>query len=68
MKNPINHNYQTRNNSNFYIQPRRTNLGLNLLLYKGLNEFNNLPPELKIIKRISSFKSQLNQYLLDLQI
>lgn len=57
------HNYNTRHASNFYINFARTNVNHQNFLYKGLNLFNNIPEDIKIINGISKFKIELKKYI-----
>lgn len=57
------HDYDTRQASNFYINFPRTNMNHQNFLYKGLNLFNNLPDDIKIIHSISKFKMELKKHI-----
>lgn len=57
------HNYDTRQASHFYINFSRTNISYQNFLYKGLNLFNNLPGDIKMINSISKFKIELKKHI-----
>lgn len=57
------HNYNLRNISNFRLNFFRNEKTKNMLLYKGLNLFNNLPNELKQENNINLFKRNLLPYV-----
>lgn len=57
------HNYSTRRRSYFQIPYFRTNSGSSTTLYRGLQLYNSLPSNLKIIININEFKRKLKEYL-----
>lgn len=57
------HNYLTRIRNFFYIETCNSNCGQNNILVLGLKLFNNLPIQMKEIKKISIFKNQLKTHL-----
>lgn len=57
------HNYNLRNIFNFRLNFFRNEKTKNMLLYKGLNLFNNLPNELKIVNNLNEFKRKIVIYV-----
>lgn len=58
----LNEHY-TRRRSHFSIEHFTSDLCEHNVLYKGLNEFNKLPKEIKNLKTIAIFKKKLEDYL-----
>lgn len=61
------HIYPTRQHDNINVPYARTNLGLNTILYRGVQIFNQLPKDIKSCTRISIFKNKMKMYLKDLK-
>lgn len=61
------HGHSTRRKSNFVIEHFSSHMSEYNVLYKGLNEFNKLPKDLKNIKTVKNFKKQLYEHLKKLQ-
>lgn len=58
------HEYNTRNKTDFIINVRPgTNIVSNSLLYRGLLDFNNLPPHLKDCESLNVFKKQFRRHI-----
>lgn len=57
------HEYNTRNNQNFYIERSNTNYGQNHLFSKGLRLYNDLPQEIKNSSTIIMFKTRCTGYV-----
>lgn len=53
------HSYNTRNQNNFHISKTRLNKSMQSLFFKGLNDFNNLPMDIRNCQNLRSFKKQL---------
>ena len=58
------HQYNTRQQNNFFIPPRNKKIGTNSVFHKGLNDFNKLPNTIKDCSSILTFKKELKMYLL----
>lgn len=57
------HNYDTRTNNNFYINRQNLSQTMNGLFYKGLNEFNKLPTNIKKSNNLPEFKRNILKYI-----
>lgn len=57
------HDYNTRNNQNFYVERSNTNYGQNHLFNKGLRLYNDLPQEIKNSSTIIMFKIKCTVYV-----
>lgn len=57
------HDYNTRNNQNFYVERSNTNYGQNHLFNKGLRLYNDLPQEIKNSPTIIMFKIKCTVYV-----
>lgn len=57
------HTFNTRNNQNLSVAFCRLETTKQRMEYMGSREFNNLPQSLKDITRISTFKTNLKEYL-----
>lgn len=58
------HRYNTRRRSHFDIPYSRTNTGQGTIMSRGLQLFNNLPPHIKNLTRISLFKKSVTRHLM----
>ena len=58
------HSYNTRFNSDIALTTVRTTTSTKLVLYRGVQMYNNLYDELKNICNTDKFKRYLNSYLL----
>ena len=65
---PINHHHQTRLSSelNYRLPHVRTDLGKSSIKFKGIQCWNDMPEELKILNG-NIFKNRLKTYILSLQ-
>lgn len=59
------HEYNTRNKNNIKIDKYKKNSTYNSLFYKGVDNFNDLPQEIKDTGSIYSFKRRLKDFLLE---
>lgn len=59
------HNYNTRNRENIEIRRTRTVIAHKSVVYVGYQMFNELPNELKSVKKIHEFKRCLKLYIKD---
>lgn len=57
------HNYPTRNRDNFYIRRTNSMRAMNSLFFKGLNDYNDLPANIKICTSVNQFKRELLKLL-----
>lgn len=57
------HPHYTRRRSHYHIDYFATNMSSNNVLYRGLTTYNNLPSELKLIKKVKEFKYKLTNFL-----
>ena len=57
------HNYDTRTNNNFYINRQNLSQTMNGLFYKGLNEFNKLPMNIKKSNNLPEFKRGILKHI-----
>lgn len=53
------HSHNTRNLNNFHISKTRLKKSMQSLFFKGLNDFNNLPMEVRNCQSLHTFKKQL---------
>lgn len=53
------HSYPTRNRDNFYIKRTNKKRAMNFLFFKGLKEYDDLPPNAKHALNTISFKREL---------
>ena len=54
----------TRQHDNLYVPICRTNMGCNSLVIKGPKLWNSLPPQIKSIHNINTFKTKIKDMLL----
>ncbi len=59
------HGYNTRSAGNYRSHACRTNIKQFTILYSGPNIWNSLPTNITVINTISSFKTQLRNFLLN---
>uniref|UniRef100_A0A6P7G1D0 Uncharacterized protein LOC114336568 n=1 Tax=Diabrotica virgifera virgifera TaxID=50390 RepID=A0A6P7G1D0_DIAVI len=57
------HPYFTRNSNNIYISRTNTTGTMNSLLYKGFDNFNKLPTELKLKTSLNMYRKNLKNYV-----
>lgn len=55
--------FNTRNSTNLRVARCRIELTKQKISYIGCSEFNKLPNELKNLRRISLFKSEIKKYI-----
>lgn len=58
------HSYSTRRVNDFHIMRTRNSSTMLSLFYKGMNEFNHLPDEIKNVATLEKFKMKLKRYIL----
>ena len=57
------HRYNTRNNENFYITRTNYKKTMNSLFFKGCDQFNKLPEDVKNSSTLIIFKSRLISHI-----
>ncbi len=62
--NANNHNYNTRNASDFKYPKIRTELGRKSISYQGVNIWNDIPNQIKTCKNMKSFKHSYKEDLI----
>lgn len=58
------HTYNTRTRNDFYVRPVLKRQTQTSVFFKGLNSFNQLPPEIKSLNSLTGFRTALRKYLL----
>lgn len=62
------HQHNTRNNHNFYITRTNYKKSMNSLFFKGFNQFNNLPTDIKNSPNLIIFKSKLIKHIKNISL
>ena len=58
------HDYNTRNNNDINLVKCRTTLAQNSFYYRGAVVWNSLPPEIRNLSNLNTFKRNLRNYFL----
>ena len=53
---PVNHNYNTRRDNLYFLNPRTVSYGLETFGYRANQIWNSIPNEIKSVKDIDTFK------------
>lgn len=62
------HSYNTRHNDNFHITRTHNRQSMNSIFFKGLNEFNKLPADIKNSRNVHAFKRHLLKIITERRI